>query len=331
MDNASLPEQPSQKSVARNPDSKQSNELSSPKTPPDMPNSEVSRQPTAQDPALVDGAKQPGKPNKTNASQSSGLLKPSKAPVLMTGEIPMAVRESIEPPSRFPPKRLMLWMGLLGIGAIALLLGGLVALQFRQPPSQATNSANPASPQPGSNSPQTAASPAPDGSLLGHYPYNVAPLSELQPIVPDGSIKLRKTAANAYLSMAAAARTDGIILTPISGFRTLSDQETLFFDVKAERGQAATKRAEVSAPPGYSEHHTGYAIDIGDGNVPATDLSQTFEKTAAFKWLQANAAHYNFEISFTKGNKQGVSYEPWHWRFVGDRDSLETFYKVRGK
>ncbi|MGC8714541.1 MAG: M15 family metallopeptidase, partial [Leptodesmis sp.] len=68
---------------------------------------------------------------------------------------------------------------------------------------------------------------------------------------------------------------------------------------------------------------------LGDGSVPAANLSPTFENTSAYKWLQANAAFYSFEMSFPKNNNQGVSYEPWHWRYVGDRDSLETFYKAR--
>ena len=131
------------------------------------------------------------------------------------------------------------------------------------------------------------------------------------------------------MAMTAAARSQGVILVPISGFRSVSEQQHLFFDVKAQRNQLATERATVSAPPGYSEHHTGYAVDIGDGRTPATNLSQTFEKTAAYKWLAANAARYSFEMSFPKNNPQGVSYEPWHWRFVGDRHSLETFYKAR--
>jgi D-alanyl-D-alanine carboxypeptidase len=71
--------------------------------------------------------------------------------------------------------------------------------------------------------------------------------------------------------MSAAAGQAGVALIPISGFRSATDQQHLFFDVKAERGQVTTKRAEVSAPPGYSEHHTGYAVDIGDGNTPGTN------------------------------------------------------------
>jgi D-alanyl-D-alanine carboxypeptidase len=83
----------------------------------------------------------------------------------------------------------------------------------------------------------------------------------------------------------------------------------------------------VSAPPGYSEHHTGYAIDIGDGSAPSSNLSPDFEKTAAYRWLEQNGAQFGFELSFPPNNPQGVSYEPWHWRFVGDIDSLAIFHK----
>ncbi|MDC0833205.1 D-alanyl-D-alanine carboxypeptidase family protein [Geitlerinema sp. CS-897] len=167
-----------------------------------------------------------------------------------------------------------------------------------------------------------------DDNLLGHLPYEEAPTDDLEPILADGSLKLRRAAAEAYLNMEADARADGVRLVPISAFRSVEDQQYLFFEVKAQRGQIASERAEVSAPPGYSEHHTGYAIDIGDGDVPATHVSPEFENTKAFEWLQNNAAHYSFELSFPKDNPQNIAYEPWHWRFVGDRHSLETFYKA---
>ena len=79
----------------------------------------------------------------------------------------------------------------------------------------------------------------------------------------------------------------------------------------------------------FSEHHTWYAIDIGDGQVPATNLSEKFEQTPAFRWLENNAAKYSFELSFPPNNPQGISYEPWHWRYVGDADSLKTFYQAQ--
>lgn len=166
-------------------------------------------------------------------------------------------------------------------------------------------------------------------NILGHLPYEEAPESDLKAITSDGRIRLRSAAADKFKQMQAAARAEGIILTPISGFRSVAEQEYLFFQIKAQRNQETRKRAEVSAPPGYSEHHTGYAIDIGDGKAAATNLQESFENTAAFRWLEANAARYSFELSFPRDNPQGISYEPWHWRFVGDTHSLKTFFKAQ--
>ncbi|HIK38286.1 MAG: D-alanyl-D-alanine carboxypeptidase family protein [Geminocystis sp.] len=166
-------------------------------------------------------------------------------------------------------------------------------------------------------------------SLLGHLPYEEAPAEELKPITRDGKIRLRKKAADKFLKMQGDAAREGVKLVALSGFRSKKEQEYLFFRVKEQRKQDTVTRAQVSAPPGYSEHHTGYAVDIGDGNAPGTNLSESFEKTEAFRWLRANAARYGFELSFPRHNPQGVSYEPWHWRYVGDSHSLETFYRAR--
>ncbi|MDV3000827.1 MAG: hypothetical protein N5P05_002433 [Chroococcopsis gigantea SAG 12.99] len=217
---------------------------------------------------------------------------------------------------------------LLGIGFLTLCIAGLIAwgvgkMTASQP--QKPVAVNP-SPTP-SVSPSV--TPSPLENILGHLPYKEATLSQLKPITADGSIKMRASAAEEFLKMQKAAKRAGIILYPISGFRSLEAQKHLFFDVKAQRNQETKKRAEVSAPPGYSEHHTGYAVDIGDGRVPGTNLKVAFENTAAYRWLKDNAAQYSFELSFPPENPQGVSYEPWHWRYVGDSDSLETFYKAQ--
>jgi D-alanyl-D-alanine carboxypeptidase len=147
------------------------------------------------------------------------------------------------------------------------------------------------------------------------------------PIDDTGEHQLKEAAANAFLRMQDAAKADGVNLVPLSAYRSIEDQQYLFFEVKSIRGQDTSTRAEVSAPPGYSEHHTGYAVDIGDGTDPESNLSISFEDTEAFRWLQENASHYSFELSFLPNNEQGIAYEPWHWRYVGDQSSLETFYK----
>jgi zinc D-Ala-D-Ala carboxypeptidase len=246
-------------------------------------------------------------------------------------DIPAALRnggkaQSDNPKSVVATKQLP--FGAIAIGLGILLAGGAALTLATNPggdrptPVQSANPGNSNNQdiQPTDNSQSTT------DNVLNHLPYTEAADAELASI--GGGYRLRKTAAAKFQSMIAAARSSGVNITTISAFRSVEDQKRLFFGVGAERGQQPTKRAEVSAPPKYSEHHTGYAIDIGDSAVPATNLNQNFDTTSAFKWMKANAATYSFELSFPKDNIQKVSYEPWHWRFVGDINSLETFYKA---
>ena len=259
-------------------------------------------------------------------------------------DIPVAQRDLPATASKAAERRNSWISGVLALSAIAVVSGAVWAaleslpeisrwandLLGRSPDSLATEDVagdrTLSSISVDSDAPDEEPTEPPQPTLLGHRKYEEASLDELEPIVADESIKLRAAAAESFLEMQAAAAEDEVYLVPISGFRSFETQDSLFFDIKAQRRQGPEERAEVSAPPGYSEHHTGYAIDIGDEDVPATNVSPAFEKTAAFEWLEENAAEYQFELSFPRGNPQGVSYEPWHWRFVGDRDSLETFY-----
>ncbi|NES84168.1 MAG: D-alanyl-D-alanine carboxypeptidase family protein [Moorea sp. SIO2B7] len=242
-------------------------------------------------------------------------------------DIPEALRETSnqDESSRLRP-RLIIGV-LLGVGTLALLTGA-VFLSIPPFQSQVTSSPELTAPDSSTFQPKSITLKETD-NLLGHLSYQETSESDLIPIESNVRLRLRRNAATKFREMQAAARADGIILKPISAFRTVAEQQYLFFQVKEQRGQVATKRAEVSAPPGYSEHHTGYAIDIGDGRVPSAHLSPNFEKTSAFRWLDRNAPYYSFELSFPRNNPQGINYEPWHWRFVGDRHSLETFYKAR--
>ncbi|GAB4358305.1 MAG: hypothetical protein Fur0042_27770 [Cyanophyceae cyanobacterium] len=242
-------------------------------------------------------------------------------------EVPEAVRDGARP----SPKARSPWWG---VGVVALLgasaLGGVLIYGMQAGLGPWARGEVAESPDNVATADGTADSPG-DRTLLGHLPYDEAPIEDLKAIAADGRFQLRTAAADAFMAMQRAARRDGITLVTISAFRGISDQQRIFFEIKAQRQQAATERAEVSAPPGYSEHHTGYAIDLGDGMAPSANLSEAFERTAAFRWLEVNAVRFNFELSFPRGNRQGIAYEPWHWRFVGDRHSLETFYLARDR
>jgi D-alanyl-D-alanine carboxypeptidase len=162
-----------------------------------------------------------------------------------------------------------------------------------------------------------------DGRLLGHFPYGEARADQLVEIAPG--VQMHRDAAAALQDLQASAAADGVDIRVLSAFRPIALQKQIFFEVKSERNQSAIERARVSAPPGFSEHSTGYAMDLGDGRRPDSNLSASFEDTQAFAWLRANANRFHFELSFPKGNRQGVSYEPWHWRFEGTAEALRTF------
>lgn len=162
-----------------------------------------------------------------------------------------------------------------------------------------------------------------DGRLLGHFPYPEADPITLIPVAPG--LLLKRDAARSFIAMEHAAASDGVALAPLSGFRSISLQNELFFDVKADRNQTSLERAQVSAPPGFSEHSTGYAIDIGDTSQPQANLSPSFRYTKAYAWLIKNAARFQFVLSFPENNPQGVNFEPWHWRYEGSTEALRVF------
>ncbi|MBD2464261.1 M15 family metallopeptidase [Oscillatoria sp. FACHB-1407] len=140
--------------------------------------------------------------------------------------------------------------------------------------------------------------------------------------------RMQEAAGLALLRMIDAARQDGVWLVPVSGFRDFARQEMLF-QLQIEQVGSAKAAARSVAPAGYSEHHTGYAVDLADGLARAMDLSLAFGNTPAFKWLNRHAAAFGFELSFPENNPQGVMYEPWHWRFVGSPDATQTFAQAR--
>ena len=160
-------------------------------------------------------------------------------------------------------------------------------------------------------------------SLLGHLPYPEASKDEL--ILFSPGIYVHKDIYENFKEMQFKAAQRGIDLQLLSGYRSINLQRDIFYENKSIRNQTAIERSWDSAPPGYSEHSTGYAIDVGDGDYPNTHFEVEFEQTPAFKWMKKFASRYHFVLSFPSNNKQGVTYEPWHWRFEGTVNALRKF------
>jgi zinc D-Ala-D-Ala carboxypeptidase len=119
----------------------------------------------------------------------------------------------------------------------------------------------------------------------------------------------RHTAAQ-WQAMHDAAAREGVSLLVISAFRSFDYQKQIIAR-KLAAGQVLDQILRVSALPGFSEHHTGRAIDIGTpGCAP---LTEAFEQAPAYTWLTQHAAEFGFHLSYPRGNPHGVVFEPWHW------------------
>lgn len=123
---------------------------------------------------------------------------------------------------------------------------------------------------------------------------------------------LEPSAAEAWRQMLNAATADGVSLIMISAYRSFDYQAELI-KRKLVSGTPIQEILATLAPPGCSEHHSGFACDIGTMGCPPAE--EEFEKTAAFAWLERNAERFGFSLSFPRNNVYGYIYEPWHWRF----------------
>lgn len=127
---------------------------------------------------------------------------------------------------------------------------------------------------------------------------------------------LRPDAARALSRLRAVAAADGIELEVVSSFRSIADQVRIIRR-KLARGDTLAEILAVNAPPGCSEHHSGGAVDFAVPGEPV--LTEDFEATPAFAWLQANAGRFGFALSYPRDNHHGYIYEPWHWCHLGAR------------
>lgn len=133
-------------------------------------------------------------------------------------------------------------------------------------------------------------------------------------------------------NMMDACRADGLEPVICSAYRAREKQEELFnnqiskwkangYSDEKAREQAAT----LVAVPGTSEHQLGLALDIVDISNQVLDEEQ--ENTPVQKWLMKNSWKYGFILRYptAKSDITGISYEPWHYRYVGKKAAKEIY------
>ncbi len=135
-------------------------------------------------------------------------------------------------------------------------------------------------------------------------------LVEVGPNLVGHMQRLTPPAAQRWADMVEAATKAKIQLLIVSGFRGVEYQAALIRK-KIAAGQQIDEILQVNTAPGFSEHHTGNAVDIATpGSRP---LTEDFENTEAFQWLQAEAGDFGFSMTYPRDNPWGITYEPWHW------------------
>jgi len=157
--------------------------------------------------------------------------------------------------------------------------------------------------------------PADYGREVGMPAYTEATeLVEVGPNLVGRMQRLTPGAARQWRSIVTAARADGIVLLIVSGYRSFAYQAALIRK-KIDAGQELAEILAVNAAPGFSEHHSGRAVDIATpGSRP---LTEDFETTEAFSWLQSEAGRFGFSMTYPRDNPWGIAYEPWHWSLKG--------------
>jgi len=135
-------------------------------------------------------------------------------------------------------------------------------------------------------------------------------LVEVGPNLVGHIQRLTPDTATRWRAMVEAADSVGIQLLIVSGFRGIDYQAGLIRK-KIEAGQSVAQILRVNAAPGHSEHHTGCAVDIATpGSRP---LTEEFETTSAFRWLESRAIEFGFSMTYPRDNPWGIAFEPWHW------------------
>ena len=142
-------------------------------------------------------------------------------------------------------------------------------------------------------------------------------LEDVEVNVVGAMQRLAPETAAAWRRMKQTAALAGVPLLLVSGFRSVRHQADLIRR-KLAAGVAIEAILTVNAAPGFSEHHTGRAVDIA---TPGTrPLTAEFESSAAFAWLEAHAGEFGFEMPYARNNRYGFEHEPWHWSQLAHDD-----------
>ncbi len=141
--------------------------------------------------------------------------------------------------------------------------------------------------------------------------------------------QIEKETYRAYKRLQKDVKKEGIMIELIAAYRTKEMQSYLYQNYEKIYGKSFSQK--YVAPSGFSEHHTGLAIDIGlvvDG-VLYENNEDLFTYLSLLKHIETKLSQYGFILRYPKGKEQitGYSYEPWHFRYVGNPLATDLFHR----
>ena len=142
-------------------------------------------------------------------------------------------------------------------------------------------------------------------------------------------VLIEETTLKQFEKLQAALLDRGIDIYLDSVYRSVDDQVALWNYFEQEYGEDCCK--QYVAVPGYSEHHTGLAVDICitvDGEYN-NDNDVMLAQTDLFNEIHTLMPQFGFILRYPKGKEDitGYSYEPWHFRYVGPKAAQEITEK----
>ena len=201
--------------------------------------------------------------------------------------------------------------------------------------SASASSASSASPS--SDSAQTSSASAPSEAEQSQGIDYLALVNKLNPL-PDGwedaletvhmtnsvgdDVEVEKKAYDAYLELKAELEQEGVYVDLDSARRSVADQQRIMDEFTKEKGADYAKK--TVATPGFSEHHTGLALDlylIIDGK-DVTENDDMMQYPEVWEKIHAKLADHGFILRYLDGDEHitGYGYEPWHIRYLDNVD-----------
>ena len=192
--------------------------------------------------------------------------------------------------------------------------------------SESSPASSTSSPSPSSPSAETAA-PSPADLLLLVNKSNKLPDGYTPDLISVDNVLVSAALTADLDAMRKAAEADGTRIRIREGHRSYAEQQQVYDNITAKyidqgnsRAVAIERAGMVAALPGYSEHHTGLAIDFSYG-------ADADAQAVMWEWLGVNAHVYGFILRYPESREDitGYNYEPWHYRYVGREHALAMF------